>query len=296
MPELPEVESVVRSLRTNIEGKIIEEVDVVLHDLTPQGGVYFKEMIEGSMITGIDRRGKYIIIDLLDGDNSELKLICHLRMTGKLIYKEGGTAELGSNLRYAFIHIKLDTGWLFFCEVRKFGYMEVFTAEEMETSTSISKLGPEPLSGDFDEFVKRFRTKKKYSGSFIKSSLLDQELIAGIGNIYADETLHASGIHPSTYGYMITDEDLRNIWNSTREIMERSIAAGGTSISDYEDGNGNRGTFAEQLKVYGRTECGTCGNELQAFNLKGRMTRSCLNCQPVRKDQPIEKPQGEVTV
>jgi formamidopyrimidine-DNA glycosylase len=282
MPELPEVETVVRSLRPHIVGKTIDNIDVVLHDMTPQGGAYFKELIENSKITGINRRGKYIIIDLHDKYGDELKLIGHLRMTGKLIYKQGGAEELADNRKYAFIHIKLNDGWLFFCEVRKFGFMEVVNLDEFADYTSITKLGPEPFSDGFEEFKRRFKAKKKYRGGFFKNSILDQELIAGIGNIYADEILHACGIHPTTYGYMVSDEELPVFWDKTREILQQSIEQGGSSISDYEDGNGNRGNFQNFLKVYGRKDCGTCGNDLQVLQLGGRTARCCLKCQPPR--------------
>lgn len=294
MPELPEVENVVRSLKHLEENHIsISEVEKAeVHSLKYNSYQDFVESITNYEIVTIKRRGKFILLELFHPQRWEKRyLIIHLAMTGVFMHLESlddiPTLE-PKVYNHIFVLLKLsDESYLIYSDYRRFGSVRVVTEVELLEKGSLShlktlqELGPEPFEeGAFDTFLTRIR-KKKYQDKPIKDVLLDQTVIAGAGNIYASECLFDPKVYPTTRVDALTDENLRNIFDSLVEILNRSIIAGGTSIKDYVNGDGVAGTFADQLKVYNQTHCNTCNTELDVFYVKKRMTYACPTCQTI---------------
>lgn len=212
-------------------------------------------------------------------------------MTGVFMHLKSleGIASLEPKVsNHIFVKLRLqDNTYLIYSDYRRFGSVRVVTEAELLTKGSLShlktlqELGPEPFEPNaFDQFVTRIR-KKKYQDKPIKDVLLDQTVIAGAGNIYASECLFDPKVYPTTRVDALTDENLRNIFDSLVEILNRSIIAGGTSIKDYINGDGVAGTFANQLKVYNQSHCQSCNTELDVFYVKKRMTYACPSCQTI---------------
>lgn len=292
MPELPEVENVVRSLKhLETNNLVIEEVvQADIHSLKYNSYEDFEESITGYQILTIKRRGKFILLELFHPQHWEKRyLIVHLAMTGVFMHLKSldDLVTLEPKVyNHVFVKLRLNDGsYLIYSDYRRFGSVRVVTESDLVEKGSLShlktlqELGPEPFDLDaFDSFLTRIR-KKKYQDKAIKDVLLDQTVIAGAGNIYASECLFEPKIYPTTRVDALSDQDLRNIFDSLVEILQRSIIAGGTSIKDYVNGEGVAGTFSNQLKVYNQTNCSVCSTELDVFYVKNRMTYACPNCQ-----------------
>lgn len=294
MPELPEVENVVRSLtHLAANNRVIAEV-VCAESYCRKYNTYedFVESIEGYQILTIKRRGKFILLELFHPSRWERRyLIVHLAMTGVFMHLKNieDVKDLEPKVsNHIFLDIILDDGSrLIYSDYRRFGSVRVVSEADLLTRGSLShlktlqELGPEPFQSDaFEQFLLRIR-KKKYQDKPIKDVLLDQTVIAGAGNIYASECLFEPKVYPTTRVDALTNEDLKNIFDSLVEILNRSIIAGGTSIKDYINGEGVAGTFANQLKVYNQTHCKSCNTELDIFYIKQRMTYACPTCQVI---------------
>lgn len=273
MPELPEVETVCRGLRRHIVGRTITKVvvrsDSVIHD---QGMTIeaFQAHLEGCRICAVGRRGKYILLELDAGC-----LICHLRMTGKLLVRAGNVTPE----KHDHVIFYLDDGqMLFYEDVRRFGGFN-WRAGNAMCSEPLSKLGPEPLETAFnvDDFFKSTRKRKRP----IKTHLLDQTIVAGVGNIYADEILFAAGVRPRKSAMRITRGEAEAIVNATKRILTEAIAAGGSTIRDYVDSENREGAFQLSHQVYGRAgePCKQCGTVLKSITVGGRSSVYCPNCQ-----------------
>lgn len=267
MPELPEVENVIRSLAVKITGKKIWSVEVLTQSI-----IYhrkdFKEVLEGRTIEKLDRRGKYIIVRLDRGN-----LLVHLRMTGKLLFN----GEINKHT-HLIIDFEED-GMLVYNDVRKFGRVSLLSNEELSAYLE-TKVGLEPGLMSFEEFRNKLSKKK----GPLKKILLDQSNIAGIGNIYADEILFASGIHPLEETSRLNEEDYKILYDNIRRILEEAIVAGGSTIRDYVDGDGKAGGFQDCHMVYGRggCHCNDCGCTLEKIKVTGRTTVYCPVCQGSR--------------
>ncbi len=278
MPELPEVETIKRSLESRITGLTFSGVDL----FTPKV-VRFPEprdfigSLTGKKVKRVGRRGKYLLIHLA----GNLILAVHLRMTGKLVCLPSGTPPS----KHTHAVFKLSNGFeLHFSDVRRFGRLALLEAGRLETWPGLKNLGVEPLSEDFTrgflkKELKRRRTK-------IKALLLDQTFIAGIGNIYADEALHRARISPEKPAASLTPREVARLYRAVREVLEEAIANRGTTFRDYVDGMGESGTNQESLKVYGREgkPCSGCGYPIRRARLGGRSTYFCPECQ---KSRPI---------
>ncbi len=273
LPELPEVETIRRDLEKLIIGKVIK--DVKLHYAgfvkypTPTD---FVSRVKDKKVQGIGRRGKYLFIHLSDQYN----LIIHLRMTGRIIYSN--TKLLPDKHTHGVFQFK-EGSELHFHDVRKFGTMWLVNSEEISFVSGLKMLGPEPLEKGFTlEFLTVICKKSR---SKIKSLLLSQKAVAGIGNIYADEALFRAGVDPSREGNTLTDREINNLWESVRFVLEEGIKARGTSISDYVDGSGKQGDFQNFLKVYGRKNepCYVCGKVVLRKKIAGRSSHFCSECQ-----------------
>ena len=281
MPELPEVETVRKGLEKLLNAFYITKIDVLKErSIASSGGSKsFINNIENSYLGNWTRRGKYLIGSLhTRNKKSKGFLVVHLRMTGqfKLIEKQTTACK---HTRVRFFEKKGKE--LRFIDIRNFGQMwYVPSTKSLEESISgIKRLGPEPFSNDFNSYyLKQFFKNKKRS---IKSALLDQETVAGVGNIYADETLFDAGINPKTESRNLKEHELNRLCNSLVKILKISIGEGGTSFSDFRDLEGINGNYGGQAWVYRRTgkSCKKCGEKILREKICGRSTHWCPKCQ-----------------
>jgi formamidopyrimidine-DNA glycosylase len=272
VPELPEVETIARGLRPVLVGRTIIGVSILGPHLVPNHKKNFQQELTGKRILDVHRRGKILIIEL---DNMH-RLAFHLRMTGRL----GLMPSEARPEKHVHLLLALDDQTsLFFQDKRKFGTCGLFAAGELETWTFYAGLGPEPLVLHKDDFAARLTEKKRQ----IKGLLLDQRCIAGIGNIYADESLFRAGIHPATTADKLTSEQMSKLHAAVQDVLTEAIAAGGSSIRDYRTAAGLVGSFQEIFQVYGRKSlpCLRCNHLIQTTKVAGRTTAFCPHCQPL---------------
>jgi len=264
MPELPEVQAVVDSLNELINQEIMAieiRADVVMPSKTE-----FTNCIVGKNIKSITRRGKYIIIQLDDA-----YLVVHLRMTGKLYLSADNVTK-----KHTHVVIKTTNNFLIFEDTRRFGRLEILT----DLTKIEKKLGFEPFDKKLDnDSMHQIINKNKN----IKALLLDQSLIAGIGNIYADEILFKAKINPETTGKSLTLIDVSKILQSTREILDQAIKNKGTTIINFSYAGDQKGAFVKNLKVYKRAklECFECSDVIATKKIAGRTTHFCPTCQTI---------------
>lgn len=272
MPELPEVETVRRTLLDWLPGRVIASVDVSLARIVKFPSVAeFISSLTGRSFCTIDRRGKYLLFRLSGGHT----LVIHLRMTGQLRYSRAEDPVL----KHTHVIFHLDNGHeLRFTDMRQFGAMHLAPNEQISRVANMDKLGWEPL-GHFP--LKEFTALLGRRGTKIKNLLLDQTVIAGIGNIYADEGLFAAGIHPETAANQLTNEQIARLHAAVIKVLSAGVAMRGTSFSDYVDGLGQSGSFQHQLTVYGRKgeACPRCGHPIVRIKLAGRSAHFCPDCQ-----------------
>lgn len=263
MPELPEVETVVRGLRRTVVGKTITAVE----EYRP-GTVHTAVADAGrGRITAISRRGKYILI-LTANDRT---FIIHLRMTGKLVYSEDRNITSGHCRAKIFFS---DDSALIFDDVRTFGSITIVTSDA--PVPQIDSLGPEPLSQNFThEYLRQQSLQRTLP---VKSFLLDQRVIAGLGNIYAIEILHAAGIDPRQRTDTLSDAHIAAIVRNTKIILKNAISLNGTTIADFRRIDDKSGSFQDFLKVYQKKIC-SCGNPVKKIMISGRSTYFCAVCQ-----------------
>jgi formamidopyrimidine-DNA glycosylase len=269
MPELPEVETIVRGLAHAITGKTIANVSVRLPKMAvAPPGVNFKRALRGERVVSVSRRGKYAVIALASGR----RVIVSLRMTGRLVVLPPGQALL----KYEHVSLQFTDGSrVAFADSRQFGRMRL--AEPFEPWDA--QLGVEPLSGDFTP--ERFIGMLSGRTTPIKALLLDQRRIAGVGNIYACEALWGARIRPGTPAKALTKPAIRRLHNALVEVLQRSIALRGTSVDDYVDAQGLQGGFQNVLSVYGKagSRCERCGRAIVRTVLAQRGTWWCRACQ-----------------
>ncbi|OAB43269.1 DNA-formamidopyrimidine glycosylase [Paenibacillus glacialis] len=273
MPELPEVETIIRTLNVLVKDKTIDHVSVHLARIIqrPDDIEEFAFLLQGHTILGVERRGKFIRI-LLDG----LVIVSHLRMEGRYgLYSSEEPVEKHTHVVFHFN----DGTELRYKDVRQFGTMHLFATGEDLVSLPLSKLGLEPLDESFTlEQFKKILTGKKTK---IKSVLLNQAYVVGIGNIYVDESLFKAGIHPEVTAGSLNESQLERLHTSIINILLESIEAGGSSIKSYVNGQGEMGMFQQQLLVYGRENkpCVNCGSIIEKTVVGGRGTHFCPTCQ-----------------
>lgn len=271
MPELPEVETVRRTLKRQILNEKIKDVKVYWDNIIGYPNVNeFTRNIKKQIIVDIKRRGKWLIFELND-----YYLICHLRMEGKFFLKKQGEPLE----KHEHIVIIFDTFELRFKDVRKFGRMYLYKKEDIEKAKPLQDLGLEP----FDSELTVAYLKQKYKNKRIpvKTALLDQTIIAGIGNIYADEILFLANINPLKRVNKLTKKDLELIIENTRKVLDRAIELGGTTIRTYTSSLGVTGKFQKELCVHQRKgeKCKVCGNLIEKIKVGGRGTYYCPKCQ-----------------
>ena len=271
MPELPEVETVVRGLRSQIVGETIDRVEILHPTLIVQGDrKTFRDRLLGRTIHGVTRRAKFLCFQLAP----EGYLLGHLRMTGKFVVIDA-EPELDKHQRVRFRF--QSRRWMVFSDVRCFGTLEVL--DTLEESAALANLGLEPLTPEFtpgslrDPFQRTSRN--------IKSVLLDQRVVVGIGNIYASEILYRIGVHPERPAQQIQPKERKQLVAATKSVLEEAIAMNGTSISDFRRVDDKTGEFQEFLRVYGKdgSPCTTCGTPIQRIVQQQRSSFFCPTCQ-----------------
>lgn len=271
MPELPEVETVRRGLEKLILGKKISNIDIRYSKMIKTDLDEFKRVLPGQVVKSMGRRGKYLLFYL-----SDKVLISHLRMEGKYFYYPDQVPER----KHAHLFIQFaDGATLVYEDVRKFGTMELLVPELLEAYFLSKKLGPEPTEQDFDlpTFQKALQRSKKP----IKSHLLDQTLVAGLGNIYVDEVLWKAKIHPTRLSNSLTAKEARKVHDETIKVLGEAVEKGGSTIRTYTNAFGEDGTMQEFHQVYDKTgqACSRCGAIIEKIQLGGRGTHFCPKCQ-----------------
>lgn len=284
MPELPEVETVRRGLADRLSSFQIQAIEV-LRDravASPGGVPAFTNALTGSWVGAWHRRGKYLYANLLDrstGATDDRGIWgVHLRMTGQFLWLEEESAPC-HHTRVRMWNSKGEE--LRFVDVRSFGQMWWVPPGEAPESvmTGLQRLGPEPFDPQFSGHYLRERLKG--SKRSIKAALLDQSLVAGAGNIYADESLFAAGIAPQTVAGTLTTSRLDTLCHCLVDVLERSIGVGGTTFSDFRDLEGVNGNYGGMALVYRRTgkPCQSCGAPIERTRITGRSTHWCPSCQ-----------------
>ena len=273
MPELPEVETVKKTLEKSLVGLTITGVDIkmpkIIREPAPE---VFAHSATGKKITRLGRRGKYLLIHLAGGS----VLVFHLRMTGRLVYA-GADAP---SPRHTHVIFHLSNGHeLRFADTRQFGRVMLAPARELDRVKGLKDLGPEPLGRDFTRGFLRREIKRKRVR--LKSLLLDQTFIAGLGNIYADETLHRCRLHPERIAGTLSTREVASLHRSIIDVLKEGIANRGTSMRDYVDGDGREGNYQTLLRVYNREGqcCPHCGTAIARIKVGGRSSYFCPICQ-----------------
>ena len=273
MPELPEVQTVVDSLRPKICNKRFSKVEVVEEMLVEKTEIEeFKDILTEQKIESIRRRGKYIIMELGNG----YYLVTHLRMTGRFIYND--TVEEVGEYDYILFEF-VEGGELRLGSKRKF--TRVYLVDDLAEAGSLTDLGPEPLSDEFtlDEFRNMIAKRR----GRMKPLLLNQKFIAGIGSIYADESLFIAGIHPERKADTLNGGEITELYEAIKTVLAEGIKHRGTTKWDYVDASGEAGSYQDELRVYDRAgeECFVCGTMVQRIEVGSRSAYFCPRCQPM---------------
>jgi len=272
MPELPEVETMRRDLQKVARGTAITDVEVLDEKVVVGEPDVFIEGLVGKMITDFDRRGKVLILRLNDGH----ALLGHPRMTGRFF----GLKSTDALSRFARVAIHLDNNKrIVFDDIRRFGRLEVVSQAALDEAELLRNIGADALACEPGHVVQALRKRTIP----VKVALLDQKIIAGIGNIYASEILFRCGLDPRTPSYRVTPDEAAAIACETANVLAEGVKYRGTTISDYRTMDGARGNYQDRLMVYGR-EGGTCLREgcdgiIQKIALAGRSTYYCNKCQ-----------------
>lgn len=291
MPELPEVETVRVGLKRLIVSK---KVTVATHNWPksfPNSQDDVNQFLIGSKITDVRRRAKVLIIDL----NTKYSLVIHLKMTGQLVYR--GDENFGAghpsdsligNLPDKSTRVEItfaDKSKLFFNDQRKFGWMRLLPTIEVPNIDFMKKVGPEPLEDSFTDKILYDRMQRR-KNSTIKAALLDQTILAGIGNIYADESLWGARIHPETKVGQLTKAQIKKLYTEIVNVLKLSIEKGGSTDRNYVNAEGKKGSYIEFAKVFRRENlpCPRCSTTVIKTRVASRGTHLCPKCQVVKND------------
>ena len=273
MPELPEVETVRRGLVPHLQGRRLKEVTQRRADLRWPFPDRFAERLTGRIIDGIDRRAKFLLFRL---DNATIWMV-HLGMSGRLFLNTDKTAPPGPH-----DHVIIDTedgARVTFQDHRRFGMMDLVAETDLEAHRLIRDLGPEPLGNAFNEATLSARLSGRRTP--IKAALLDQKIVAGLGNIYVSEALFRAGISPRRLAQSVAGRRAQRLAPAIRQVLEEAIAAGGSSLRDYVQASGELGYFQHAFNVYDREgePCPRCGSPIRRIVQSGRASFYCGGCQ-----------------
>ena len=287
MPELPEVETVRRGLHELIIGRVVAKA---VHD-TPKGfpntAADVQQFLINASITDVRRRAKVLLVDL----STDYTLVIHLKMTGQLVFRApdvafgaghpnesliGDLPDRSTRVTFTFV----DGSHLYFNDQRKFGWVRLLPTLEVPNIDFMKKVGPEPLEHDFTpaQFAERFTRRAK---SPIKAAILDQTVVAGVGNIYADESLWGAKIHPLRKVASITSREYDLLYTELRDVMNLAIEKGGSTDKNYVNAEGKRGSYMDFARVFRREgqACPRCAATIIKFKAAGRGTHICPHCQ-----------------
>lgn len=287
MPELPEVETVRAGLSRLLQDKVIIKVAYDWDKSFPNAMSDVDSFLIGSSILDVRRRAKVLMIDL----NTEYTLVIHLKMTGQMVYRSkaevfgaghpndsliGKLPDKSTRVTFDFT----DGSRLFFNDFRKFGWVRLYPTAEVPNINFMQKVGPEPLGDEFStkDFAIRLQRRKN---SNIKAVLLDQTVIAGVGNIYADESLWGAKIHPSTLVRNLTTQQINLLYKELRYVLELAIEKGGSTNQNYVNAEGKKGTYMDFARVFRRENqsCPRCKTTIIKTRVAGRGTHLCPACQ-----------------
>lgn len=292
MPELPEVETVRVGLQRLLPGRVVARVqpDGASPKSFPNATQDVNAFLLGAAITEVRRRAKVLMIDL----SSAYTLVVHLKMTGQLVYvgeERWGAGHPSDSLihdlpdRSTRVAIQFEDGSkLFFNDQRKFGWMRLMPTVGVPNIDFMKKVGPEPLEADFtpEMFIERLQRRKNTT---IKAAILDQTVLAGVGNIYADESLWGARIHPGMLVKNVPHNKLNKLYDEIRYVMNLSIQKGGSSSHTYVDAEGKKGSYLDFARVFRREgqACPRCGHTIEKLRVAGRGTHICPHCQRLIK-------------
>ena len=287
MPELPEVETVRIGLQRLLPGRVVAAVDFDTPKSFPNAPHDVAAFLVGAKIELVARRAKVLLIEL----STKYSLVIHLKMTGQLVFR-GASEQFGAGHpndslvgelpdKSTRVTLELSDGSkLFFNDQRKFGWMRLMPTAEVVNLDFFKKVGPEPLSDDFawKDLAERLQRRKKTN---IKAALLDQTVVAGVGNIYADESLWGAKIHPSTLVKDVSQAKLHALYDALVAVLRLSIEKGGSTDRNYVSAEGKRGSYLTFAKVFRREgqPCPRCGTIIIKTRVAGRGTHTCPNCQ-----------------
>lgn len=273
MPELPEVETVKQTLKRLVQHKTIQDVEVFWPNIVklPDDVEEFKSNLQQQTILDIHRKGKFILFELND-----YMLISHLRMEGKYSVHAGGEpVKKHTHAIFSFT----DGQELRYNDVRKFGTMHIVKKGAELEQKPLNQLGPDPFEAafTFEYFYKKLHKTERV----IKSALLDQTIVAGLGNIYVDETLFQAKVNPLKKASKLTKKEVKTIQEEAKLILQHAIELGGTTVRTYVNSSGEMGMFQQALHVYGQENnpCKNCGKPIVKMKIGGRGTHVCMNCQ-----------------
>jgi formamidopyrimidine-DNA glycosylase len=274
VPELPEVETVVRELRPELLDRRISAIRMSKQRLRRQWQEAWERLLVGRRVTAMGRRGKWILLDL----DQDFHLVIHLGMTGQLTVKPAGEPP------HAHTHMILSLGGgrkeLRFRDIRRFGSATLFcSGEELERFFEETELGPEPFNLNAKYWQQRLATTRRC----LKAVLLDQRVVAGVGNIYADEALFQACLHPARLANQTSAAEALRLRRALVRVLNRAITQRGSSIRDYVGGSGRKGQYQHEFRVYHRTgqPCPRCRVPITCIRLAGRATHFCARCQPL---------------
>ena len=290
MPELPEVETIRRGLGRIIVNRTVKGTENFNSPKSfPNTLADVEQFLIGATVKDVRRRAKVLLIDL----STEYTLVIHLKMTGQIIVVDGGDRWGAGHPSDSFVHTLpdnttrerldfTDDSHLYFNDLRKFGWMKLYPTIEVPNIDFMQKVGPEPLEDEFTstEFIPRIR---KRNGTTIKAAILDQTVLAGVGNIYADESLWMTKVHPATRVRDVTDKQLAELLTNIKAVMSLSIEKGGSTDKNYVDAEGKKGSYLQFANVF-RRDGQACPRHpdvlIEKIRVAGRGTHVCPICQP----------------
>lgn len=287
MPELPEVETVRVGLARLLPGKVVQAVTHDTDKSFPNAPADVQQFLIGAEIQLVKRRAKVLMIEL----STDYSLVVHLKMTGQLVYSSptvhfgaghpsdslvGRLPDKSTRVELTFV----DGSKLFFNDQRKFGWMRLLPTVEVPNIDFMKKVGPEPLEADFTWQVLRDRLQRRKNTN-IKAAILDQSVIAGVGNIYADEGLWGAKVHPTTLVRNVSDAKIKALHRALVDVLNLSIAKGGSSSHTYVNAEGKKGSYLDFANVFRREgqACPRCGTVIEKIRVAGRGTHVCPHCQ-----------------
>jgi formamidopyrimidine-DNA glycosylase len=282
MPELPEVETVARGLQRELAGRRVVGVTLGKTDFMDNPGE-IERLLPGAEIRAVERYGKFMLLRLTVAEAAEeTALLVHLGMTGAMMPKAVSAAQA----KHTHLVALLDDGReLRYVDPRRFGRMAMLQGDALQKE--LVRFGADPLEVTLLEFTRRIRERK----ARIKALLLDQSVLRGVGNIYADESLWKAKMHPAEAGARIAEERVKKLYRSLQEILQKAIVLRGSSISDFLDADGEPGEYQLHHRVYGRAgkACPRCGTAIRRMMVAGRSSYFCPKCQPTPRGRPAKR-------